>query len=62
MVRYDLRIQLWQQREDKMDQVLDDWQDTHEMPTAAELGMPSSLSAPKISKPAPARHKHHKHA
>ena len=58
MVRYDLRIQLWQQREDKMDQVLNDWQDTHEMPTAAELGMPSSLSAASATKPA--NHKHHK--
>jgi hexosaminidase len=62
MVRYDLRIQLWQQREDKMDQVLEDWQQTHEMPTAAELGMPASLSAQPPSKPSQTRHKHHKHA
>jgi hexosaminidase len=60
MVRYDLRIQLWQQREDKMDQVLEDWQQTHEMPSAEELGMPSSLAAPEASKPAPTHHKHRK--
>jgi hexosaminidase len=60
LVRYDLSIQLWQQREDKMDQVLEDWQETHEMPTAAELGIPPSPTAPEAAAPVTTNHRHHK--
>lgn len=40
LVRYDLRIQLWQQRGEKVDEVHQQWWDTHTLPIAGELGIP----------------------
>ena len=41
LVRYDLRIQLWQRRGEELNTVIDRWQTNHVMPTAAEAGLPS---------------------
>ncbi len=40
LVRYDLRIQLWQRRGEELNTVLERWQTTHSLPTAAEAGVP----------------------
>jgi hypothetical protein len=45
LVRYDLRIQLWQKRGEDLNTLIDRWQTTHTLPTAAEAGLPSSPSA-----------------
>jgi len=41
LVRYDLRIQLWQQRGEAIRQLNQTWQDTQALPTAAEAGVPA---------------------
>jgi hypothetical protein len=40
LVRYDLRIQLWQQRGEALDRIAQRWQDNHFLPTAKEAGVP----------------------
>ena len=45
LVRYDLRIQLWQKRGEDLNTLIDRWQTTHALPTAAEAGLPSSPPA-----------------
>jgi hypothetical protein len=39
-VRYDLRVQLWQQRGEHFNDVINQWQKTHTLSTARELGLP----------------------
>ena len=46
LVRYDLRIQLWQQRGEAIDQLITNWQDTKVLPTAQEAGIPQSSTQP----------------
>jgi hexosaminidase len=41
LVRYDLRIQLWQQRGEAIRQLNETWQDTEMLPTASEAGVPA---------------------
>ncbi|SEF77268.1 Glycosyl hydrolase family 20, catalytic domain [Bryocella elongata] len=43
-VRYDLRIQLWQQRGERIDAVINKWQKTHQLPAPADLGLPANSS------------------
>ncbi len=40
-VRYDLRIQLWQQRGEAIDTLINTWFDTHQLPTAQQAGLPA---------------------
>ncbi len=40
LVRYDLRIQLWQKRGEDLNTLINNWQETRTLPTAAETGMP----------------------
>ena len=42
LVRYDLRIQLWQKRGEDLNTLIDRWQKTHTLPTAAEAGLPAA--------------------
>jgi hexosaminidase len=46
LVRYDLRIQLWQQRGEAIDQLITNWQDTKVLPTAQEAGIPAPPAQP----------------
>jgi hypothetical protein len=41
LVRYDLRIQLWQQRGEKFEQLNQQWQDKRSLPPAEEAGIPA---------------------
>lgn len=41
LVRYDLRIELWQRRGEELNTVIDRWQANGTMPTAAEAGLPA---------------------
>ncbi len=43
LVRYDLRIQQWQQRGEAINTLIDTWQEDKSLPTAAEAGMPEML-------------------
>ncbi len=56
LVRYDLRIQLWQKRGEDIDTLIRAWHHTHALPSAQQVGLPSapSLSAaqPQSAKPA----------
>jgi hexosaminidase len=45
-VRYDLRIQLWQQRGEAIDTFINAWFDTHQLPTAAQAGLPTPPPQP----------------
>jgi len=40
MVRYDLRIQLWQKRGDDINTLINTWQDTKVLPTPEQAGLP----------------------
>jgi hexosaminidase len=40
LVRYDLRIQMWQARGERIDQLNDEWQKTKMLPDAATAGIP----------------------
>jgi hypothetical protein len=51
LVRYDLRIQLWQQRGEGIDTIVHSWYDTKTLPTAAQAGIPPPVAAP----PTPAK-------
>jgi hypothetical protein len=42
LVRYDLRIQLWQKRGEDIDRLINAWQKTHTLPTPAEAGLSSA--------------------
>jgi len=42
-VRYDLRIQLWQQRGEAIDTLINTWYDTHQLPTAQQAGLPTPV-------------------
>ena len=44
LVRYDLRIQLWQRRGEELNTAIDRWQSSHVMPTAVEAGLPAAGS------------------
>ncbi len=50
-VRYDLRIQLWQQRGERINDVINHWQQTGELPTAAELGLPGVATDDTAAQP-----------
>jgi hypothetical protein len=41
LVRYDLRIQLWQQRGEAIEQLAREWQETKALPTAQDAGIPA---------------------
>ena len=41
LVRYDLRIEKWQQRSDDLNAVIDDWQRTKQLPPADKVGIPT---------------------
>jgi hypothetical protein len=49
MVRYDLRIQLWQKRGEDFDTLINTWQTTHILPAAAQAGIPAPVSAPSAT-------------
>jgi hypothetical protein len=40
LVRYDLRIQLWQKRGEDIQAIEDKWDETKALPTASEAGIP----------------------
>ncbi len=40
LVRYDLRIQLWQKRGEDVSSLVRNWRHTHTLPTAQEAGLP----------------------
>jgi hypothetical protein len=40
LVRYDLQIENWQRRGDTFNNIIDEWQETKTLPTAAEAGIP----------------------
>jgi hypothetical protein len=42
LVRYDLRIQLWQQRGEAINTLIDQWQDTRKLPPAQQAGIPAA--------------------
>ena len=46
LVRYDLRIQLWQQRGEQIDMLNDEWQKTGTLPSADAIGIPSAPTKP----------------
>jgi hypothetical protein len=46
LVRYDLRIQLWQQRGEQMDTLNDEWQKAGTLPSADALGIPAAPTEP----------------
>lgn len=56
-VRYDLRVQLWQQRGEHFNDVINQWQKTHELPTAKELGLPPAPADNPTPQPVPAAKK-----
>ncbi|NYF78118.1 glycoside hydrolase family 20 zincin-like fold domain-containing protein [Granulicella arctica] len=41
LVRYDLQIQLWQRRNNALSAIREEWQDTHQLPTAEQAGVPA---------------------
>ncbi len=41
LVRYDLRIQLWQKRGEDINTLIERWQTNHTLPTATEAGLPA---------------------
>ena len=41
LVRYDLQIELWQQRGDQLNTVLETWQNTKKLPPADQAGIPA---------------------
>ena len=45
LVRYDVRIQLWQKRGEDLNTLIDRWSRTHTLPTAAEAGLPAPVPA-----------------
>jgi hexosaminidase len=45
-VRYDLRIQLWQQRGEAIDTLINAWFDTKNLPTAQQAGLPAPPPQP----------------
>jgi hexosaminidase len=40
LVRYDLRIQLWQQRGEQINTLIDQWQNSKMLPSAEQAGLP----------------------
>jgi hexosaminidase len=46
LVRYDLRIQLWQQRGEAIDTLINTWADTKNLPTAQQAGLPPAPPQP----------------
>jgi hypothetical protein len=40
-VRYDLEIQKWQQRADQFEEGIRGWQNGHDLPAPAALGLPA---------------------
>jgi hexosaminidase len=46
LVRYDLRIQLWQKRGEDLDTLIDTWQKTRTLPPAAQAGIPAPTTDP----------------
>ncbi|MGC9199313.1 MAG: glycoside hydrolase family 20 zincin-like fold domain-containing protein [Acidobacteriaceae bacterium] len=44
MVRYDLRIQLWQSREEQMNTVIEDDYQTHQLAPASSIGIPGPVT------------------
>jgi hexosaminidase len=46
LVRYDLRIQLWQKRGDDIDTLINTWQSTKVLPTAGQAGLPPAPPQP----------------
>jgi len=44
LVRYDLRIQLWQKRGEDLDTLIDNWQKTRILPPATQAGIPAPVS------------------
>jgi hypothetical protein len=46
LVRYDLQIQLWQQRSEKFDTLINTWRSTRTLLTAAQAGIPAPTPTP----------------
>ncbi len=44
MVRYDLRIQLWQRRGEQISTVIEDAYQTHQLPPASSIGIPGPVT------------------
>lgn len=47
LVRYDLRIQLWQKRGEDFDTLINNWQRTRTLPPAAQVGIPAPTATPQ---------------
>jgi hypothetical protein len=45
LVRYDLRVQLWQRRGEEMEQLTNHWQKNGELPEAKAAGLPGTIGA-----------------
>ena len=45
LVRYDLQTQLWQKRGEDIDTLIDTFYTTHELPPAAQAGIPAPITA-----------------
>ncbi len=52
LAHYDLAAQLWIGRGDRWNRVLEQWDQTHTLPTPAEAGMPAASALPAAEKPA----------
>jgi hexosaminidase len=46
LVRYDLRIQLWQKRGEHIDALINAWQDSKVFPTPEQVGLPPTPPQP----------------
>jgi hypothetical protein len=44
LVRYDMRIQLWQQRGEDINTLINTWNDTQSLPTATQAGIPPPVA------------------
>ena len=45
LVRYDLKMQLWQQRRNQMREIAETWHRTGKLPTAKQAGIPQQISS-----------------
>ncbi len=48
MVQYDLQIQRWQRRSDEFNTLINNWQSSRVLPSAAQAGIPAPVQAPSL--------------
>jgi hypothetical protein len=46
--RYDRAVQLWMDRAERWNLLVEQWRDTHTLPSAAEAGLPAPVEKPKL--------------